>query len=196
MRGPEIPTYDVTGADVVKGGQIFRENCASCHQAVAQGGVVNGGRDAPSLQGVDGLSIAEVLRIGPGVMPNFSDFSNEQVTDVTAWITEVGQRPDDEGGSGIGHIGPVAEGFVIWLVLAVFVLGALRWIGATTADAIISTGDARSAPTTTNGTSAAPSWPPSVERLGVVLVVAAGAIGVVRWIASRFGSEDKPRRSR
>ena len=130
MEGPSVPDRELGNGDIVNGGELFRRNCAACHQAVAQGGIVDGGRRAPSLQDVDTRTVAEVLAVGPGVMPSFADFTDSEVDDLATWITTVAQRPDDRGGFGIGHIGPVAEGLVIWIFLAVAVIGALRWIGA------------------------------------------------------------------
>jgi ubiquinol-cytochrome c reductase cytochrome c subunit len=178
MKGPAIPEVDLSGADIVNGGEIFSRNCASCHQAVAQGGAVNGGRDAPSLQSTDALTIAEVLRVGPGVMPNFSGFDRAQVADVSAWVTQVGQKPDDRGGAGIGHIGPIAEGLVIWLVIAVGALGALRWIGDKTPNQL---GPGLTA-------MAVAPRPGTAERSTADPVSAAGIVDEKKSSTSRFGS--------
>lgn len=131
MGGPEIPTVSPDRGDVAAGGELFRRNCAACHQVLGQGGAVNAGHDAPSLQTVDATTIGEVLAVGPGVMPSFAEFDQGQVNDLAAYVLDVAQRPDDVGGLGIGHIGPVAEGFVTGLVL-VAVLVVLRWIGTRT----------------------------------------------------------------
>jgi ubiquinol-cytochrome c reductase cytochrome c subunit len=132
MRGPDIPEVDVGSGDVGRGGELFRRDCAACHQVLGQGGVVNDGRDAPPLQTVDATTIGEALAIAPGVMPSFAHLDDQEVADVAAYVLRVAQEPDDAGGAGIGHIGPVAEGFVAGLVLAGVVLVVLRWIGTRT----------------------------------------------------------------
>ncbi len=187
MEGPGIPTVDLSGADVVRGGEIFRRNCASCHQSVAQGGAVNGGRDAPDLQGVDALTIAEVLKVGPGVMPNFSELDDTEVADVSAWVIQVGQEPDDRGGAGIGHIGPIAEGLALLLVIAIGVLGLARWIGDRTTDMVASE-PIEVAPAGGSHAGAVSveeprSW---AARLGSRLVALAAVVAVVMdWVKTR-----------
>lgn len=131
MEGPAIPDVSPDDGDVARGGDLFRRNCAGCHQVLGQGGVVNAGRAAPSLQSVDATTIGEVLLVGPGVMPDFSEFSDQEVDDLAAYVLGVAQEPDDAGGLGIGHIGPVTEGFVAGLALVGAVL-VLRWIGTRT----------------------------------------------------------------
>ncbi len=131
MRGPEIPTVSPQDGDVARGGAQFRLRCAACHQVLGQGGVVNAGRDAPPLQTVDATTVGEVLAVGPGVMPSFADLDSHQVDDIAAYVLDEAQHPDDAGGLGIGHIGPVAEGFAAAVALVVIVL-ALRWIGTRT----------------------------------------------------------------
>ena len=37
--------------------------------------------------------------------------------------------PEDRGGLGLGHLGPIPEGFVAWVIgLGLIVIG-IRWIG-------------------------------------------------------------------
>ena len=122
------------------------------------------------------------MRVGPGVMPDFSGFDDSEVADVTAWVTQVGQEPDDRGGLGIGHVGPLAEGFVIWLVIAIGVVGTLRWIGDTTADRITAEGDEAvlEAGAEEDETESLPT------RVGTWLVVlAASGAEVARWLKRR-----------
>ncbi len=42
--GPAIPTVDVATADVVQGGDLFRANCAACHNAAGVGGALSYGQ--------------------------------------------------------------------------------------------------------------------------------------------------------
>lgn len=126
--GPAIPAIDTATADAVAGGELFREQCAACHQAAGAGASLSDGRNAPDLAEATPTQIGEALTIGPGAMPVFTAFSNEQMADIAAYIETI-ESEADPGGLALGRIGPVAEGLVAW----VFGLGALvlvaRWIG-------------------------------------------------------------------
>ena len=53
--GPTVPTekqYSPDGADIAKGGELFRTNCAQCHNFTGEGGALTNGKFAPSLEGV------------------------------------------------------------------------------------------------------------------------------------------------
>lgn len=124
---PEIPHPDPEAGDVARGGEVFRANCATCHQAAAAGGVLTGGRTVPSLAVSSPRDVAEAMLIGPGAMPRFSGFDAATVDDVSAYVRYL-QTSGDPGGAGIGRVGPFAEGLVAWAVgLAGLVLIA-RWI--------------------------------------------------------------------
>lgn len=129
-RGPAIPTLDVDGADLVEGGELFRSNCAACHGAVGIGGALASGRQAPPLRPADAVQVAEAIRTGPGQMPNFGPdtFTDEQVASIVRYVESLDQ-PDDRGGSGLGHTGPIPEGFVGWLAGLGVLLLACWWIG-------------------------------------------------------------------
>lgn len=120
--GPPIPDVDPARGDVAVGGELFRANCAACHNAAGAGGVLSNGQYAPSLLAVDPTQVGEAMRFGPGQMPVFDDdtFDRQDVDDIVAYV-EYLQEPDDAGGLRIGGIGPVPEGFVAVL----FGLGTL-----------------------------------------------------------------------
>ena len=128
--GPPIPRLDVRGADIVEGGELFRANCAACHGAVGIGGALAQARHAPALRPATALQVAEAVRIGPGAMPAFGPetFSDEQVAAIVKYVEDL-DRPDDPGGFGLGHAGPIPEGFVGWLVGLGLLLVACWWIG-------------------------------------------------------------------
>jgi len=120
--GPAIPTPHPERGNLAAGQQLFVENCAGCHQAVAQGGYVTGAI-APPLENATPTQIAEAVRIGPYLMPRFSKkrLSDSQVDSLIRYI-QYTKHPDDRGGWALGHIGPVPEGLVAWFV---GVLGAV-----------------------------------------------------------------------
>ncbi len=77
---PDAATLE-NGAKIAEGGELFRTNCASCHQAVGQGGALSYGKHAPFLGNATAVQIAEAVRTGPENMPVFGDgqLSNQQL---------------------------------------------------------------------------------------------------------------------
>ena len=59
--------------DTAKGGELFRNNCAMCHNFAAQGGALTQGKYAPTLMGVEPRHIYEAMLTGPQAMPVFND---------------------------------------------------------------------------------------------------------------------------
>jgi ubiquinol-cytochrome c reductase cytochrome c subunit len=128
--GPKLPTVDVSRADVAKGGELFRANCAPCHSASGAGGALSYGRAAPSLGAAKPEEIAAAVRSGPSQMPVFdqSGLSPRELDDVVAYVGYL-RAPEDPGGLPIGRIGPVPEGFVAWFFGAGALLAIVAWIG-------------------------------------------------------------------
>jgi quinol---cytochrome-c reductase cytochrome c subunit len=128
-RGPPVPEPDPGRGDVSEGQKLFTSNCASCHQMVGRGGLVQGAF-APSLRGATARQIAEAVRVGPYVMPAFDELqiSDEQLDSLIRYV-QYTQHPDDRGGWGIFEIGPVPEGMITWLLAAALLLGVIRLLG-------------------------------------------------------------------
>ena len=110
--GPAIPTIDPAVGSIQRGGELFRLNCAACHQAAGAGGALSYGRNAPSLIPPTAVQIAEAIRIGPGEMPHFTEaqLSDEEVQSVVQYVRYL-QKADNPGGFSLGRIGPIPEGF-------------------------------------------------------------------------------------
>ncbi|HEY6761804.1 MAG TPA: c-type cytochrome [Baekduia sp.] len=129
--GPAIPTVDAARGSVTRGMATFTENCAGCHQVVARGGLVTPNTAAPSLaHDVKPIDVAEAVRVGPYVMPRFSQsqLTQAQVDDLARYVQHI-QHLSNPGGWGIGNIGPIPEGLVLWgLGLGVLVIAA-RLVG-------------------------------------------------------------------
>lgn len=92
--GPSIPTeaqYGPEGADIAKGGELFRNNCAQCHNFTGKGGALTKGKFAPSLEGVDPKHIYEAMETGPQNMPSFPDttLSEQNKKDIIAYLHAV-----------------------------------------------------------------------------------------------------------
>jgi ubiquinol-cytochrome c reductase cytochrome c subunit len=114
--GPRVPRPNPHRGSVALGMRLFTEHCSGCHQIVGQGGVVPGGV-APALDAATPVQVAEAVRIGPYLMPRFSkrQVTDRQLDSIIAYV-EYAERPLDKGGWSIGHVGPVPEGIVAWLV--------------------------------------------------------------------------------
>ncbi|MFD9007238.1 c-type cytochrome [Streptomyces sp. NPDC059582] len=139
--GPNVPTsaqYGPDGADIAKGGELFRTNCAQCHNFTGKGGALTKGKFAPNLEGVDPKHIYEAMQTGPQNMPSFPDttLSEQNKKDIIAYLNVVNSdETENPGGLELGGLGPVSEGLFAWI----FGLGALIavavWVAARTAKA-------------------------------------------------------------
>lgn len=127
--GPAIPTVDIAGADLADGGELFRANCAACHNASGSGGALSQGRAAPTLWDASDVELVEAMRTGPGQMPVFNSdaLTGEQADNVAAYVLTLSDR-EGPGGFDLGAVGPVPEGFVAWVALTTVLFGAMRWI--------------------------------------------------------------------
>jgi ubiquinol-cytochrome c reductase cytochrome c subunit len=131
--GPAIPgeeVLDISQGDVGRGGELFRINCAACHNTTGQGGALTYGKYAPNITGVEPKYIYEALITGPQAMPVFNDdtLSPEEKRDIMAFLASVGEE-ENPGGLGIGRGGPVPEGLWAWLIGIGGLIGVATWIG-------------------------------------------------------------------
>ncbi|OIJ68807.1 c-type cytochrome [Streptomyces mangrovisoli] len=139
--GPAKPTseqYSKDGADIAKGGELFRTNCAQCHNFTGKGGALTKGKYAPTLEGVAPKHIYEAMLTGPQNMPSFPDttLSEQNKKDIIAYLHAIDSgESTNPGGLELGGLGPVTEGLFAWI----FGLGALIavavWVAARTAKA-------------------------------------------------------------
>jgi ubiquinol-cytochrome c reductase cytochrome c subunit len=130
--GPDIPPVDTSNADIGQGGELFRLNCAACHEWSGRGGALLY-RAAPSIHQATELQIAEAVRAGPGTMPAFGTaaISHEQLNDVVAYVRYL-RHPVDRGGEPLWFLGPLIEGAVAWVIAMGLLLVVVRWIGTKT----------------------------------------------------------------
>ncbi|MFF7413218.1 cytochrome bc1 complex diheme cytochrome c subunit [Streptomyces lydicus] len=139
--GPSVPDksqYSSDGANIGKGGELFRTNCAQCHNFTGKGGALTNGKFAPTLEGVDPKHIYEAMETGPQNMPSFGDgsLSKQNKKDIIAYLGAVnGDESESPGGLDLGGLGPVSEGLFGYI----FGLGALVavaiWVAARTTKA-------------------------------------------------------------
>jgi len=131
--GPETPTdaYLAKKGNITRGGELFRINCAMCHNAVGAGGALTQGKYAPSLRNTSAKHIYEAMVTGPQNMPVFSNsnLSPEAKTDIITYLQYVQENPSI-GGNELGNLGPVVEGLVAWLLMLGGIVLITIWLGA------------------------------------------------------------------
>lgn len=127
--GPGVPNVSIGSASLSEGQQLFAGNCSGCHQSAARGGMVTGAF-VPGLLQSTPRQIVEAARIGPYLMPRFGphQLSDAELASIARYV-EYLKAPPDRGGWGIGHIGPVPEGMVVWFLAVPVLLLVTRLIG-------------------------------------------------------------------
>lgn len=131
--GPEVPgeeqlNYERDGS-TAEGGELFRTNCAMCHNFAAQGGALTQGKYAPTLMGVEPRHIYEAMVTGPQSMPVFSDktITPEEKLSIIKWIKSAEKEPQ-LGGAALGRVGPVTEGLLVWTLGLGLLVGVAVWL--------------------------------------------------------------------
>ncbi|MFD2092164.1 c-type cytochrome [Blastococcus deserti] len=129
--GPTLPSGDLRDGDLAEGGELFRLNCASCHNFVGEGGALSSGKYAPSLDDATDLEIYTAMLTGPENMPVFGDnqLTPEEKRSIINYVQTVNEQLDP-GGAGVGRMGPVAEGLVIWVVGVAALMFGIFWMGS------------------------------------------------------------------
>jgi ubiquinol-cytochrome c reductase cytochrome c subunit len=130
--GPAIPAdeYLQADGDAAHGAELFRINCAMCHNVAAGGGALTEGKFAPELQTVEPVHIYEAMVTGPQNMPVFSDtnLTPQDKADIITSIVWMTDNTSMVGGYNLGSIGPVAEGLFIWIFGLGAAVGFAIWI--------------------------------------------------------------------
>ncbi|MGI8870820.1 MAG: cytochrome bc1 complex diheme cytochrome c subunit [Mycobacteriales bacterium] len=129
--GPELPTGNLRKGNMAEGGELFRLNCASCHNLAGKGGALSSGKAAPNLDQATDKQIYAAMLSGPANMPVFGEnqVTPEQKKAIINYVQSL-KAQADPGGAGIGRIGPVSEGMVIWVGGIGALLLVVLWIGA------------------------------------------------------------------
>lgn len=129
--GPKLPTGSLNDGQLQEGGELFRTNCASCHNFAGSGGALTYGKYAPELSSASARVIYGAMQSGPESMPRFSDnqLTPEEKKAVVRYVQFITKAPQP-GGSALGRYGPVPEGLVLWLVGLTALVGITLWIGA------------------------------------------------------------------
>ena len=131
--GPAIPDEEAAsgeGGDVALGGELFRVNCAMCHNFAGSGGALTRGKYAPALRDIEGKHIYEAMVTGPQSMPVFNDdnITPEGKKAVIAYLHAVDAQ-ENVGGMNLGNLGPVSEGLFVWIFGLGIMTGFAVWLG-------------------------------------------------------------------
>jgi ubiquinol-cytochrome c reductase cytochrome c subunit len=131
--GPAIPDEELLqgDGDAAAGAELFRINCAMCHNVAGAGGALTEGKFAPPLGGVAANHIYEAMQTGPQNMPVFNDYNltPEDKADVITYLKYLDETPS-VGGFGLGNLGPVSEGLFIWIFGLGAIVGITIWLTA------------------------------------------------------------------
>jgi len=132
-RNPDgsIASTSLVGNDIARGSELYRLNCASCHNFTGRGGALSSGKYAPTLDQATESQIYTAMSSGPQNMPKFSDrqLTPQEKADVIAYVKSATDSTSP-GGYGLGGIGPVSEGLFGWIVGVVALIGVALWVGA------------------------------------------------------------------
>ena len=130
--GPSIPAGSLQDtANVAKGGELYRLNCASCHNFTGQGGALSQGKYAPNLDEATDQQIWGAMLSGPENMPKFGDgqLTPDDKKAIVAFIQN-NKSTIDPGGYSLGGFGPAPEGLVAFLVGMGAIVALTLWMGA------------------------------------------------------------------
>lgn len=115
---------------IARGGEIFRVNCAMCHNFAGAGGALTRGKYAPALTGVTPTHVYEAMVTGPQSMPVFNDtnISPAGKQEVISYLNAIDNQTN-VGGMTLGNLGPVSEGLFAWIFLLGLMIASAVWLG-------------------------------------------------------------------
>jgi ubiquinol-cytochrome c reductase cytochrome c subunit len=131
--GPDLPDprYYAGGGNTANGAELFRINCAMCHNVAGAGGALTEGKYAPHLRNLEPIHIYGAMVTGPQNMPVFSDMNltPEEKNDIITYLKYLDETPS-VGGFTLGSIGPVSEGLFVWLIGLGGLIAVAIWLTA------------------------------------------------------------------
>ena len=133
--GPPIPDEEYTTPlddpeRISEGYELFRVNCAMCHNVVGAGGALTRGKWAPAIQ-TEPAHTYEAMTTGPQSMPVFNDanITPEGKQSIISYLNQIDETPSP-GGWALGSLGPVTEGVFIWVAGLTILIGLTVWLAA------------------------------------------------------------------
>lgn len=132
VERPIVAQDELIGPDssIGRGSELFRLNCASCHNFTGRGGALSSGKFAPALTDVTPQQLYTAMLTGPQNMPKFSNrqLSIEEKESIIAFV-RYSDTSNPVGGYGLGGFGPASEGMFMWVVGIVVLVAGAMWIG-------------------------------------------------------------------
>ncbi len=133
--GPQVPATDNgqlrNDAELSRGGELYRLNCASCHNFTGEGGALSQGKYAPSLHEATDTQIYSAMLSGPESMPKFSEaqLTTDEKRAIISFI-QSNKATIDPGGLPLGGFGPAPEGLIAFLVGMGAIIAIVLWMGS------------------------------------------------------------------
>ena len=84
--GPDIPTSTSDAGDLAAAASCTSSTARRATWRPGSGAAIGGGREAPDLMESTPTEIGEAILVGPGAMPVFGTFSDQDIDDVAAYI--------------------------------------------------------------------------------------------------------------
>jgi len=131
--GPSYPSEEIVDGegDAAHGAELFRINCAMCHNVGAAGGALTEGKFAPDILDTSAQHIYAAMVTGPQNMPVFNDMNltPEDKRDIISALLYQ-QQAEAPGGFTLGSLGPVSEGLFVWIFGIGGLIAVTVWITA------------------------------------------------------------------
>lgn len=129
--GMPDPRYYAGDGDVANGSELFRINCAMCHNGAGAGGALTEGKYAPHLRNIDPMHVYAAMVTVPQNMPVFSDMNlrAEEKNVIITYLKYLDENPSVDGFT-LGSLGPVSEGLFIWLIGLGGLIAVAVWLTA------------------------------------------------------------------
>ncbi len=123
-------TYGENGLAV--GGELFRINCAMCHNVAGAGGALTQGKYAPPAGPATHRShIYEAMLTDRRTCRSSTTTTSRRRTrrTIIAYLKYIENMPS-VGGASLGSIGPVSEGLFVWIGALGLIVGITIWLTA------------------------------------------------------------------
>ncbi len=128
----KIAQESLIGDNVARGGDLFRLNCASCHNFTGKGGALSSGKYAPDLG--DAKPATDLHRDADRPAEHAEVLRPAAVTGREARHRRlrpgIGGRHPAKAATASAGFGPAPEGMAAWIIGIVAVIGMALWIGA------------------------------------------------------------------
>lgn len=118
---------------IASGRRVYEANCEQCHNATGHGDAIGYADVAPSLMDSTPQDLADAVRYGPDVMPQFGPdvIDDRRLDDLASYVWYLQHAKYNPGGLQLANWGPVSEGFIAWAFGIGLLVLLIRRIGST-----------------------------------------------------------------